>query len=296
MHRRALLRASGGAAALALGLARFGGVPAYARQAADFAGLGLPELTITATETEYRVSPQTMPAGWALVTLDNQSPGDNSADVMLLPPGETMESLFAALSAAMESPTAAPPAWIYAATFAGAPWARAGSSAQAVVLLSAGDWVVFSPAPLAPATLTVTGENATPVVPSDLRADREVRMQEYAFPGLDDAVPAGPQVWQVTNTGHQPHLITFSELPPGTTQAQFMDGVMAMMSGTPEAGGPDAGAPSVLGGCSTLSGGQSLYLALDLAAGTYGAICFFPEPETGAPHAMLGMAQVFTVA
>jgi hypothetical protein len=295
MHRRAILRASGGAA-LALGLSPFDGVPANARQATDLASLGLPELTITVTETEYQVSTPTMPAGWTLVTLDNQSPGDNSADVMLLPPGETMESLFAALSAAMEAPTAAPPAWIYEAAFAGAPWAPAGSSTQAAVLLSAGDWVVFSPAPLTPATLTVTGENATPVVPSGLRADREVRMQEYAFLGLDDSGPAGPQVWQVTNTGHEPHFITFSELPPGTTQAQFMDGVMAMMSGTPEVDGPDAGAPSILGGCSTLSSGQSLYLVLDVEAGTYGAICFFPEPETGAPHVMLGMAQVFTVS
>ena len=233
MHRRAILRAAGASAALALGYSRFTGIPAYARQATDLAGLGLPELTITVTETGYQVSPQTTPAGWTLVTFENQGPGDNSADVMLLPPGETLESLFAALAAAMESPTAAPPGWIYEATFAGAPWARTGSSAQAMVLLSAGDWAVFSPAPLTPATLTVTGENATSVEPPSLRADREVQMQEYAFLGLDDAGPAGPQVWQVTNTGHQPHFITFSELPPGTTQAQFMDGVMAMMSGTP---------------------------------------------------------------
>lgn len=295
MHRRALLRTSG-SAALALGLCRLGGIPVSARQAADLAGLGLPELTITVTATEYQVSSQTLPAGWTLVTLDNQSPGDNSADVMLLPSGETMESLMAVLSASMESPTAAPPAWINEATFAGAPWARAGSSAQALVLLSEGDWVVFSPAPLTPATVTVTGANATAVVPSGLQADRDVIMQEYAFLGLDDMVPVGPQVWQVTNTGHQPHILTFSELPPGTTQAQFLDGVMAMMSGTPEAAGPDAVAPSILGGCSSLSGGQSLYLALDVTAGTYGAICFFPEPETGAPHALLGMAQVFTVS
>jgi hypothetical protein len=296
MHRRTLLRAFGGGAALAIGLSRFGGIPASARQATDLAGLGLPELTITVTETAYQVSPQTMSAGWTLVTLDNQSPVDNSADVMLLPPGETMESLMAVLSAVTESPTAAPPVWIYEATFAGVPWARAGSSAQALVLLSAGDWVVFSPAPVAPATLTVTGDNATPIVPSGVQADREVLFQEYAFLGLDETVPAGPQVWQVTNIGQQPHLMTFSELPPGTTQAQFMDGVMAMMSGTPEAAEPEVGGPSILGGCSTLSDGQSIYLAVDLVAGTYGAICFFPEPETGAPHVMLGMARVFTVS
>jgi hypothetical protein len=296
MHRRAILRASGGAAALALGFSRFGGVPARARQATNLAGLGLPKVTITVTGTEYQVSPATTPAGWTVVTFENQGPGDNSADVMLLPQGETMESLMEVLSTAMASPTAAPPAWIYETTFAGAPWASAGASAQAVVHLSPGDWVIFSPAPLTPATLTVTAEDASPVMPSGLQADRTVRMQEYAFLGLEDPLPAGPQVWQVLNTGHQPHIITISPLPAGTTQAQFMETMMAMMSGTPEAGGPQFAEPDILGGCSTVSGGQSLYLALDLTTGTYEAICFFPEPETGAPHVMLGMAQVFTVS
>ncbi len=36
-------------------------------------------------------------------------------------------------------------------------------------------------------------------------------------------------------------------------------------------------------------------LALDLARGTYIALCFVPEEETGAPHALMGMVQVFTV-
>jgi hypothetical protein len=297
MHRRTILRAFGATTVSALGLSRFEGHLASAQQGAEFAALGLPELTITVTETGYQVSPATTSAGWTLLTFENRGPGDNSADVMLLPPGETMESLLAVLSAAMESPTAAPPAWIYQTTFAGAPWTPAGASAQAVVLLSAGDWAIFSPAPLTPAVLTVTEDSVTPVVPSGLQADRIVRMQEYAFLGLEDPSPAGSQVWQVTNTGHQPHFITISELPAGTTQAQFMDSMMAMMSGTPEAGGPESAGPGpgVLAGCSTVSAGQSLYLALDLAAGTYGAICFFPEPETGAPHVMLGMAQVFAV-
>ena len=295
MHRRTILRAFGGTTALALGISRFGGHLASAREGTALDALGLPEVTITVTETGYQVSPATMPAGWTLLTFENQGPDTNSADVMLLPPGETMEGLLEVLAAAMASPTAAPPPWIYETTFAGAPWTPAGVSAQAVVLLSAGEWVIFSPAPLTPASLTVTEESATPAAPLALQADREVRMQEYAFLGLDDTVPAGPQVWQVSNTGHQPHFLTVSELPPGTTQAQFMDNLMAIMSGTPEAEGPELAGPAILGGCATLSDGQSIYLALDLAAGTYGAICFFPEPETGVPHVMLGMAQVFSV-
>lgn len=296
MNRRELLTrmSMGGATALAWGSPLFSDRTAVASQRADLTALGLPEVTISVSETGYQAVPATTPAGWTLVTFENQGPGDNSADIMLLPPGETMESLLEVVSAAVESPAAVPPAWIYQTTFAGAPWAQSGTSEQAVVLLSAGEWVVFSPAPLTPATLTVTGESATPAGSPKLQIDREVLMQEYAFLGFEEPVPAGPQVWQITNQGQQPHFVTVSPLPPGTTQTQYMDTLMAMMSGTPEAAGPDMGAPSIVGGCSTLSHGQSLYLELDLEAGTYGAICFFPEPGTGAPHAMMGMAQVFT--
>lgn len=293
MNRRELLTRMGGATALALGSPLFSHRAAGASPRFDFTTLGLPEVTISASETGYQAVPATTPAGWTLVTFENQGPGDNSADIMLLPPGETMESLLEVVSAAVESPAAVPPAWIYQTTFAGAPWASPGASEQAIVLLSAGEWVVFSPTPLTPATLTVTAGSATPAASPNVQIDREVLMQEYAFLEFEDPVPAGPQVWQITNQGQQPHFVTVSPLPPGTTQAEFMDGLMAMMSGTPAAG-PDMGVPSIVGGCSTLSHGQSLYLDLDLEAGTYGAICFFPEPETGAPHAMMGMAQVFT--
>ena len=36
-------------------------------------------------------------------------------------------------------------------------------------------------------------------------------------------------------------------------------------------------------------------LALDLARGTYIALCFVPDEETRAPHALMGMVRVFTV-
>lgn len=36
-------------------------------------------------------------------------------------------------------------------------------------------------------------------------------------------------------------------------------------------------------------------LMVDLAPGTYAAVCFIPDLETGAPHAMLGMTASFTV-
>ncbi|MFL5760010.1 MAG: hypothetical protein ACJ789_09735 [Thermomicrobiales bacterium] len=293
MDRRDFLRLMGGTAVLSLEFTRLGGHLVRAQETTKLSGLGLPDLKVTLTDAGYQISPAQIPAGWTLVTLDNQqSAGDNSADIMLLPPGETPDSILASLA----TPAAAPPAWGYQTTFASSPWTAAGTSAQAVILLTAGDWMVFNPeAPLSPASLTVTKGDAAAATPPALTVNQEVELQEFSFLGLEKPLSAGQQIWKVTNTGHQPHLMVLNQLPDGTTQAQFMDMVNGMMSATPPPGGQGPAGPPAAGGCATLSPEQSLYLALDLATGTYGAICFFPDKDTGAPHALMGMVQVFTV-
>lgn len=293
MDRRHLLRLMGSAAVLPLAPPRLDARPAPSAQPVDLAGLGLPELTVSMSADGYSVSSPEIPAGWVLVTFDNRA-GDtaNSADLMLVPPNESLDRLLESVAA----PDAMPPSWIYRTAFAGAPWAPAGATAEAVVRLEAGDWAVFSPAPLTPARLTVTGGDAKPPAPVSLAPAVEVTMQEFAFVGLDGVLAAGPHLWKVTNAGHQPHLMTFGPVPAGTTRAQFTESLTAMMDGSPppEASGPPG--PPIAGGCSTLSAGASLYLALDLAPGSYGAVCFFPDPDSGAPHAMLGMTQIVEVA
>jgi hypothetical protein len=292
MNRRRFLSLTAGATALSIGLAHPASHQALARQEADLASLGLPELTVTQTDEGYAVSPATTPAGWTLLTFENQlSSGDSSADVMLIPEGETLDSLFASIS---PDPTAPPPAWVFEATLVGAPWAPSGGSARALIHLSEGEWVAFSPAPGAPATFTVTASDAAANAP-EVAIDAEVTMQDMAFLGLDEPLAAGPQVWKIANVGPQPHLMSFSPVPPGTTQDQFFEMMVGSMSATPT-GEPAGDVPPTTGGTATLSNGQEIYLALDLAAGTYGAVCFFSDQETGAPHAMLGMVQVFTVA
>jgi hypothetical protein len=295
MHRRSFLKVMGGTALLSftpisLGIRRVG-----AQETTDLAALGLPALTVTLTDDGYSVSPETTPAGWTLVTFVNQqSTGDNSANIMALPPGETAESIMGSMATAIAGGPV--PAWAFDATQAGAPWTAAGTSAQGVIRLTAGDWVVFNGgAPYEPVPLTVTGSAATPAAAPALTADLEVTLQEFAFLGLDAPIAAGPQIWKVTNTGEQPHLMTLSTLPEGTTQGQYMDSLMAMMTGTPAAGGIPPDSMRNAGGCAPITTGQSLYLALDLAAGTYGAVCFFPDEATGAPHLAMGMIQVFTV-
>lgn len=47
---------------------------------------------------------------------------------------------------------------------------------------------------------------------------------------------------------------------------------------------------------SILSSGQTMWIEVDLSPGTYGLACFLPDQGTQAPHAMLGMMQVFTAS
>ena len=45
-----------------------------------------------------------------------------------------------------------------------------------------------------------------------------------------------------------------------------------------------------------MSPGAVNYSILELEAGNYFAICFIPDPASGAPHFAIGMLMPFTVA
>lgn len=297
MNRRLVLRHAAASMALGLGLASIGGdvapVRSAPRQSADLAALGLPDVRIIVTDDAYEVTPASVPAGWARLTVENRRRARaTSADLMRLPEGGTVEGLLAA----MADPSAPPPVWLFGAAFAGAPWVGAGQSAQAVVRLSAGEWAVFAPEPVAPTTLTVTQADA---VPPDLALEADVRvtLMEFALAGLDAPVPAGRHLWQIENIGALPHFVTVGRLPDGTTQDAFVAELGRAGSGPPAEGvGIGPATLPIDGGCSTISTGQEIFLPLGLVPGTYGAVCFFPDQQTGGPHAMLGMAEVFTVA
>jgi hypothetical protein len=146
-----------------------------------------------------------------------------------------------------------------------------------------------------PAPLTVAAGAGSPVAGPSLTADVEATLTEYAFKGLEAGLRPGSQIWKVTNAGKQPHFMILGEAPNGATTEQLLASLNAEMTGTPVANGLDLTRIPTTGGCTTLSAGQTLYLPLALAAGSYAAVCFFPDEQTFVPHAMLGMATIFTV-
>jgi len=295
MDRREFLRLVGGATILGFGIPALGRRVAWAQGTSPVADLGLPELTVTFTDAGCKVTPSQTTAGWTLVTFTNSSSEqEDSPDFMLLPAGMSVADVTSVLA----TPDAAPPSFIYETTFAGGPLASMGKTTQSVSYLTEGDWLVFSAGEpqFAGTTLSVTAASAASPAPVAITADVEVSLQEFAFVGLEQPVPAELHIWKLTNTGQQPHIMIVFPVPDGTTTEQLLATVMGFMTGTPAASAVDLGDAPSAGGCSALSSGQTLYLPLDLTAGTYGAVCFVPDEQTGAPHVLMGMGTVFTAA
>ncbi|MGI8475889.1 MAG: hypothetical protein ACR2OO_05910 [Thermomicrobiales bacterium] len=173
-----------------------------------------------------------------------------------------------------------------------------------MVELKAGDWHVgFSrskgsdgpPSGGSAAKLKVTGD--LPAGSADLPGAIKVNLKEYTFE-IPDGVKPGLQIWHLTATGEQPHFMFLAKVPAGTTEQQ----VLTTMSFDDTKGATPG--PEMLTrkdfqpvySSSDISTGQSLWVQVDLKAGTYVAMCFVNDKATGAPHAMMGMVTVFTVA
>ncbi len=143
---------------------------------------------------------------------------------------------------------------------------------------------------------TVTGEAPADAV--EPAADVEIQLQDFAFVGLPETLTPGRKVWKITNNGPQHHLVDVSAVPAGTTMDQVMAVFDFFMTGTPTAGTEElanAELPTA-GGMEVQSAGQTTWVEIDLAPGTYLVGCYWPDAESGMPHAFMGMAAILTVA
>lgn len=86
----------------------------------------------------------------------------------------------------------------------------------------------------------------------------------------------------------QTHEFGLLRVPDGTTKQDLLNcftGTSCSLKAPPiDAGGAAAIAP-----------GSTHWVELNLAPGTYAAVCFVPDIKTGMPHALMGMITVFKV-
>jgi plastocyanin len=284
------------AAVVLLSLALAG--PTIAAQDATPAGtgslltsLGYPELQVRVTDDAIE-APSQAAAGPTLLTVENASSEDTGVFLLAPPSGVSMADLQAAVEA---TPTAEEefPDWFYDAVLTGGPSVFAGGRGQAVINLTPGDWVVASEGDQEPAPIMVT-EGASPTAAAEPSADLTVELQEYAF-SIPEEVSAGPQIWELTNIGEQPHIMFMVKTPGPITIDQVMQLLQLPEDATPSPGLPNPEEFKDIGGLTIISSGRTAWMEFDLEPGNYVAICFIPDKETHEPHALLGMVSIFTV-
>lgn len=262
--------------------------------------LGYPTLEVSYDGTTL-TAPAELTAGRYRLVFTNTS-GNPAADMEILgPPKDMSRDEFAAELAKTDPASSSAPSWFFDATLLGG----TDNSSPAVIDLPPGEWLVgvmpFSEQPqdMKPLSqpLTVTGD-----MPGYPAIDGAVQVQLADFLiGMPDTLPAGPTIFEVTNSGLVPHFIAIMKASGPITTEEAVNGVkifMGMPDATPVASG-SAADPStfanVVGTDPTTNGGTVL-TETNLEPGTYIAFCFVEGPGDIGSHALHGMTKVFTVA
>jgi hypothetical protein len=233
------------------------------------------------------MGPATATAGPTTISLHNGGAAAHQLQLLRLHPGVTADEALAAAN----SPN--PSALLTLVTPAGGPNAVAPGAAQAVTVdLVPGTYVevcFITDADGVPhlakgmiSVLDVTGP-ARPFPTPDTVG--RVTLHDFRFDLPNPLHREG--TLEVTNDGPQPHEMTIVALGTHTVAE-----AISYLSATTHSGPPPF---TPAGGIGALAPGQTGFVDLHLPAGRYLAICEVPDPKTGKPHVVLGMATPFTV-
>jgi hypothetical protein len=166
--------------------------------------------------------------------------------------------------------------------------AQANKTVKETVVLPKGKYTVYDDSgnlPASPKKLTVTGALHHTKSP---KTSGLVFMKKNADRfGGSKTLPHKGTIKVVNHNISSPHFLVLLHVKKGTTRRQIID---ALQGNSP---------PTFIrrGGTGTdaLSSGQSQTLKYSIPRGTYGELCFFPDPVTGIPHAFMGMVRIVHV-
>lgn len=264
---------------------------------------GYPDLHVTVGASGL-VAPESVEAGFYLVTLTAEDPEGVAYMNLVIPPdGLTDEEVTAQLLEAGNGDVVRH-GWQF---LGGTNTPNPGQSASFVVELTEGDVLLGASyysveqngadEIMLTAHLSVTGRVSDELQEAPEAAVTVEMTDELRYIVTPDPVPAGPQVWEISNTGvHHSHHLVMMGVPEGTTAEQIIDDFGGLFSGTPAAG-PSLVEQFTPGGYAALqSGGTTTWVEFNLEPGTYAVICFIMEDGVYRPHLLDGMVTVFTVA
>jgi hypothetical protein len=275
-----------------------------------FADLGLPELTVTATDEGFELSESEVEAGRYLVHFVNETDNPEiGAGFVRLVEGKTLDDLSFAdeLAAGTPMPESEPDpqtfAWLYDTYIAGG---VSAPSDQSVIDLRGGEYGVWADDPTSPLTaapLTVTGDPDARIEGPEPEAavtivEEGAGGEGFKFTITGDAA-AGPQIVKILNASDQPHFVLGFHYPEDITIEQAREFIMFDPSSgaTPS---PDMLDETLLTFpiyAPVQSIGATQWVELDAEPGQVIIVCFVPDPMAeGIPHAFEGMISLLPVA
>lgn len=173
--------------------------------------------------------------------------------------------------------------------FYGAPGANPGETTHGGAFLDRPDkYVLFQfgeTGPAHPTRLQVRGPVARRATPDS--SARVVAREDRRWGG-DKVLPAEGAIKIVNHADFSPHFVALQQVAKSTTRKQVIDCVNdpACTFDFGRKGSAETG---------SLSPGHDFVFHYSLPSGTYALMCFFPDPETGMPHAAMGMVRIVTL-
>jgi hypothetical protein len=157
-----------------------------------------------------------------------------------------------------------------------------------VVLPKAGTYVLWNDSgnlPVEPRTLTVSGPVAKRAAVHSTATVTTTNAKRFSGATV---LPAHGTLTFKDKATNSPHMLIIQHVKAGTTRKQVVDYFNAGVD-TPPPWGLPGGANAAI-----VSPGQSMTVNTDMPAGTYFETCFFPDLQTGMPHAFMGMVRIVT--
>jgi hypothetical protein len=260
----------------------------------------IPSVVFTAS-TENLTGPASVEEGYVNLALENQDEIMRAHGIFRVKDGADLEAakgLMPRLFGSFTSGEEMTAEDVYALTdgfYGGAVFIGPGTQKEVGVTLTPGTYVIYADGITDDGllmeseyitTLEVTPSTTPRVTPPT--PDYTIKMVDHAFAFPAD-IKAGKHLFRIENLGHQDHMMFISKYLPGKGHE---DGLKLLEDETLDS---RTVFEEETIGVHAIWPGLFNDVVLDLEPGTYGAICFSTDPETGAPHAMLGMFQSFTV-
>lgn len=161
-----------------------------------------------------------------------------------------------------------------------------GESHMLALDLTPGNYVIADQEHAAEGVVAQFAVTGTPTGAAMPAADVQVNAHEFHF-DTPETVAAGATTINMTDSGQQQHEMVLIRIEDGHT-LDDLEAAISDPSGEP----PDwvTLQPSL----SAVAPGQSATFSVNLTPGSYAMLCFIGDPESGQPHAALGMVTTFT--